>query len=148
MSSFSNNEIIWKCLSSLRSIYNGVILGAIASQITSLKIVYWTIYSDAGQRKHQSSASLAFVRGIHRRPVNSPHKGPVARKFSNGVSISTKFTIWLHVARWKFCWNATPIWIAIDFCRITRCCWYQQNVDVIAYMSSPKFMLWKPILHN
>ena len=31
-------------------------------------------------RKHQSSASLAFVRGIHRWPVNSPHKGPVTRK--------------------------------------------------------------------
>ena len=34
----------------------------------------------ADQRKHQSSALLAFVRGIHRRPVNSPHKGPVTRK--------------------------------------------------------------------
>ena len=37
-------------------------------------------FSGAGQRKHQSSASLAFVRGIHRWPVNSPHKGPVTRK--------------------------------------------------------------------
>ena len=60
--------------------YNGVIMGAMASQITSLAIVYSTIYSGADQRKHQSSASLAFVRGIHRWPVNSPHKGPVARK--------------------------------------------------------------------
>ena len=51
-------------------------MGAIASQITSLTIVY----SDADQRKHQSSASLAFVRGIHRGPVNSPHKWPVTRK--------------------------------------------------------------------
>ena len=41
-------------------------MGAIASQITSLTIVYWTVYSDAYQRKHQSSASLAFVWGIHR----------------------------------------------------------------------------------
>ena len=41
-------------------------MGAIASQITSLTIVYWTVYSDADQRKHQSSASLAFVWGIHR----------------------------------------------------------------------------------
>ena len=40
--------------------YNGVIMGAIASQITSLAIVYSTFYSDADQRKHQSSASLAF----------------------------------------------------------------------------------------
>ena len=60
--------------------YNDVIMGTIASQITSLTIVYSTVYSDADQSKHQSSASLAFVRGIHRGPVNSPHKWPVTRK--------------------------------------------------------------------
>ena len=60
--------------------YNDVIMGAVASQITSLTIVYSTVYSGADQRKLQSSASLAFVRGIHRSPVNSPHKGPVTRK--------------------------------------------------------------------
>ena len=57
-------------LSSSTSHYSDVIMGMIASQITSLTIVYSTIYSDADQRKHQSSASLAFVRGIHRGPVN------------------------------------------------------------------------------
>ena len=46
--------------------YCDVIMGAEVSQITSLTIVYKTVYSD--QRKHQSSASLAFVRGIHRGP--------------------------------------------------------------------------------
>ena len=60
--------------------YGDVIMHTIASPITSLTIVYSTVYSDADQRKHQSSASLAFVRGIHRGPVNSPHKGPVTRK--------------------------------------------------------------------
>ena len=60
--------------------YNDVIMGAIASQITSLTIVFSTVYSDADQRKYQSSASLAFVRGMHRGPVNSPHKWPVTRK--------------------------------------------------------------------
>ena len=55
-------------------------MGAMASQITSLTLVNSTVYSDADQRKHQSSASLAFVRGIHRGPVNSPHKAPVTRK--------------------------------------------------------------------
>ena len=60
--------------------YSDVIRAAIASQITSLSIVYSTVYSDADQRKHQSSASLAFVRGIHRGPVNSSHKWPVTRK--------------------------------------------------------------------
>ena len=51
-----------------------------ASQITSLTIVYSTVYSGADQRKYQSSASLAFVRGIRRWPVDSPHKWPVTRK--------------------------------------------------------------------
>ena len=60
--------------------YGDVIMGAIASQITSITIVYSTFYSDADQRKHQSSTSLAFVRGIHRGPVNSPHKWPVTQE--------------------------------------------------------------------
>ena len=60
--------------------YNDVIMGTIASQITSLTIVYSTFDSDADQRKHQSSVSLAFVRGIHRGPVNFPHKWRVTRK--------------------------------------------------------------------
>ena len=48
---------------------------------TSLTTVYSTVYSCADQRRHKNSVSLAFVRGIHRRPVNSPHtKGPVTRK--------------------------------------------------------------------
>ena len=60
--------------------YCDVIMGAVASQITSLTIVYSTVYSDADQRKHQSSASQAFVPGIHRRPVNSSQKWPVTRR--------------------------------------------------------------------
>ena len=51
-----------------------------ASQITGVSVVYSAVCSSADQQKHQSSASLAFVRGIHRWPVNSPHKGPVTRK--------------------------------------------------------------------
>ena len=68
-----------KILNSKRH-YSDVIMGAIASQITSLTIVYSTVYSDGDQRKHQSSASLAFVWGIHCWPVNSPHKWPVTQK--------------------------------------------------------------------
>ena len=55
-------------------------MGAMPSQFTSLPIVYSTVYSGAHQRKHQSSASLAFVCGIHQSPKNSPHKWPVTRK--------------------------------------------------------------------
>ena len=59
--------------------YDDVIMGVMASQITSLTIVYSAVYSGTDQRKHQNSASLAFVRGIHRGTVNSPHKWPVTR---------------------------------------------------------------------
>ena len=55
---------------------NDVIMSVMASQITSLTIVYSTVSSGADQRKHQSSGPLAFVRGIHGWPVNSPHKWP------------------------------------------------------------------------
>ena len=55
-------------------------MSTMAFQITRLTIVYSTVYSGADQRKHQRSVSLAFVRGIHRWPVNLPHKGPLTRK--------------------------------------------------------------------
>ena len=60
--------------------YSDVIVSAMVSQITGVSIVYSTVCPGANQTKHQSYASLAFVRGIHRWPVNSPHKGPVTRK--------------------------------------------------------------------
>ena len=60
--------------------YSDVIMGAMTSQITSLMIVYSNFHSGADQRRHQSSASLAFVQGINRWPVNFPHKWPVTRK--------------------------------------------------------------------
>ena len=55
-------------------------MGAMASQITSLTNVCSSVYSGADQGKHLCSVSLAIVQGIHRWPVNSPHKVPVARK--------------------------------------------------------------------
>ena len=58
-----------------------VTMGEMASQINGLTIVYSTVhYSSPDQRKHQSFASVAFVRRIHRWPVNSPYKWPVTRK--------------------------------------------------------------------
>ena len=77
-----NNELthwVWGCVYAPGP-YSDVIMGTTASEITSLTIVFSTVYSDADQRKHQSSASLAFVRGIHRGPVNSPHKWRIRRK--------------------------------------------------------------------
>ena len=56
-------------------------MGAMASQITSLTIVYSIAHSGADQiKKKQRSASLAFLRGIRRWPVNSTHKCPITRK--------------------------------------------------------------------
>ena len=78
--------------------YNDVIMRAMASQITSLKIVYSTICSGADQRKHQRSAPLVFVRRIHRWPVNSPHKRPVTRKmfpFDDVIMFGNDSTGWL-----------------------------------------------------
>ena len=63
--------------------YSDVIMSTMASQITSLTIVYSSVYSGSDQRKHQSSASLAFVRGIHWGPVNSP-----AQRSSNVENVS------------------------------------------------------------
>ena len=87
-----NNKHQWEWIGS--SHYGDVIIVAITSQITSLTIVYSTVYSDTDQRKHQSSASLAFVRGIHRGPVNSPHKWPVTLKcfhlMTSSCTISTR----------------------------------------------------------
>ena len=63
-------------------------MSAMASRITRLMIVCSNDYAGADQRKHQSSASLAFMRGIRRWPVNSPHKVPVTRNtfpFDDGI---------------------------------------------------------------
>ena len=91
--------------------YTDVIMSTIASQINSLTIVCSTVYSDAHQRNYQSSASLAFVRGLHRRPVNSPHKWPVTRKmFPFDVVIMIYFD---EVFLWRNIWcksaNCVPL---------------------------------------
>ena len=97
------NVLAWRQVRFLTGItiyhYSEVIMNAMASQITSFAIVYSTVYSGTDQRKHQSSASLAFVRGIHRWPVNSPHKGPVTRKmfpFDDLIMIWNLVNEWSH----------------------------------------------------
>ena len=77
------------------SYYNDVIMSTIASKTTSLTIVYSTVYSGTDESKHQRSASLAFVWGIHRWPGNSPYKGPVTRKtfpFDDVIMVFTNIT--------------------------------------------------------
>ena len=96
---------LWPCnsLRCYRNHYNDVIMGVMASQITNLPIGYSTVYLVADQRKHQSSASLAFVRGIHRSQVNSPHKRPVMRKmfpFDDVIMMAA------NVRPWLLCWRS------------------------------------------
>ena len=86
--------------------YDDVIMGTMASKITSLTIVYSSVYSGADQSKHQSSASLAFVWGIHRSPVNSPYKWPVTRKmfpFDDVIMSRWRYRS-LKFYRTTFCW--------------------------------------------
>ena len=77
--------------------YDDVKMTMLASQITSLMVVYSIVYSGVNQRKHQSSASLAFVREIHRGPVNFPHKWAVTRKMFPFDDVIMK--MWQAIAR-------------------------------------------------
>ena len=92
------------------------------SQITSLTIAYSTVYSGTDQRKYQSFASVASVRGIQRWPMNSPHKGPVTRKLFpfDDVIMDNR----------RLCWHA---WKGSDL-QSTDCCykstmWYAQKTQ-------------------
>ena len=76
--------------------YCDVIMGAMASQITSLTVAYSSADLHADQRKHQSSASLAFVRGIQRWPMNSPHQWPVMRKMIPFDDVIMNYVSWKH----------------------------------------------------
>ena len=88
-------------LNYIPSHYNDVMMSMMVSEITHVLIAYSTVCSGADQRKHQSSASLAFKRGIHRRPVNSCTKGQQRGKCfhlmtSTCVEFSLSFLIfWL-----------------------------------------------------
>ena len=71
------------------------------SQITTLTIVYPTVYSGAHQRKHQKLRVTGLCAGIYWCPVNSPHKWPVTRKMFplDDVIMCYKIhtTAWLNI---------------------------------------------------
>ena len=79
-------------------------MGAIASQITSLKIVF----SGADQRKYQSFASLAFLRGINRWPMNYPYKGPVTRKMFPFDDVIMKIVAFVSRPQWTIFQISVP----------------------------------------
>ena len=87
---------------------------AMASQITSLTIVYSIVYSGTDERKHQSSVALAlaFVRGIHRGPVISPHKGPVMWKM---FLFDDVIMDWLDACTW-WCHDMETLSASLALC--------------------------------
>ena len=117
-------------------------MGAIASQITSLMIVYPIVYSDAGQRQHQSSASLAFVRGIHRWPVNSPHKWPVTRKMFpfDDVIMTSMWDVITHTCPYfKGGWVQPPSklghgWVIISYIKL----WIELSIHALISVNVSK----------
>ena len=106
--------------------YIDIIMTMMAAQITSLTIVFSIVFSGADQRKHQNSASLAFVRGIHRGPVNSPHKWPITRKMFpfDDVIMNGDFRISQTYVSWVFKRPTTTKLWSKCICDIG-----QQNVD-------------------
>ena len=109
-------DLVWRKCTTYLHHYTDVILSVMASKITSLAIIYSTVYSGADQRKHQSSASLAFARGIRRSPVTSPHEGQWRGKVSIWwchLSLKMKYHIMticisLKINTNQFCWTAIP----------------------------------------
>ena len=135
--------------------YGDVIMGVIASQITSLTIAYSTVYSDADQRKHQSSASLAFVRGIHRGPVNSAHKWPVTRKMFPFDDVIMVMSIIANFWCWGWLLMADTLFRSVISSHSTHCkqffvfqlpvpsgCWETLEIYTYIYIPWLKFSKW------
>ena len=104
------------------------IMSTIASQTTTLTSVYSTVYSGENQRKHQSSASLAFVRGIHRWPVNSPHKGPVTREmfpFDDVIMVKWIIIGYNHIPKHPLVLKPTTRESSVHTpCAVDKMCWW------------------------
>ena len=81
--------------------YGDVIMSAMATQITGISIVCsLNVPLGADKIKYQSSASLAFVRGMHRWPVDSSQKGPVTRKmfpFDDVIMITPRGKVYMYL---------------------------------------------------
>ena len=127
-------------------------MSAMVSETTGVPMVCTTVYSVADQRNHQSSASLAFVRRIHRWPVNSPHKGLVITRkmfpfddvimllrkiFDGGVQL--RFSIgypWLRKI-----WSKTHPWLR-------RISWLWAHSGVILRNFSANILLLRSIFQK
>ena len=111
-----------------------VILSTMASQNGSLTIVYSIVYSCADQRKHQSSASLAFVRLIRRWPVNSPQKGPATRK--------KVFIWWRHhvLSKIPLFWKNQPQYRCLERIRYSKEVLNQNSLKKVVFDATVKLI--------
>ena len=90
--------------------YSDVTISVMTSKITSLTIVYSTVYSGTDLRKHHSSASLAFVMEIRWWSVNSPHRGSVTRKMFPFDDVIINMTHHCRQLGKLYCWIETRLW--------------------------------------
>ena len=131
--------------------YRDVLMSTMASQITSLEIVYLTVYSGADQRKHQSAVSLAFVRGINRwipsqRASNAEW---VSIWWRHHVLSSCKKTLIIFelissicceiAFMWMPCMKISQQWFKKCFgaARQTAITWAKSDPDLCRHMASP-----------
>ena len=139
-------------------------MSSMASQITSLTIVCSNVYLGVDQRKQQSSASLAVVRGIHRWPVNSPDKGPVTRKmypFDDVIMFdpidSQYLPIWVHGPQMVLCRFNNPVGNTFAHFKLLSCgdMWkvvnrsrrhYRQKNNVCCLSNQMKSCWWSGLL--
>ena len=121
-------HVQWRGRRSCDLQHNAVIISAMASQITGVTIDHSTVCSGADQRKYQSSASVAFVRGIHRWPVTSLHKWPVTRKlFSFDDVIMGRSVRTCPRALWQ---ENPPEPVAIPQCIYQIQCWFTISLSL------------------
>ena len=145
--------------------HSDVIMGTMASQITSLTIVYNNRLERRRSKKTSKLRVTGLCEGIHRWPVNSPHKGPVTRKmfpFDDVIMITTAplisrniiFKLWQLPKRpWRECYQYDVISVSVS--RITTgmpdkskyyCCHCPIHIIVTWQGITDKFSLYRSFL--
>ena len=104
-------------------------MSAMSSQINGDSIVCFAVCSGADHRKHQSFASLAFARGIHRWPVDSPHKGPVTRKCFHLMTSSCCNLVMDDVSLPQLTFCGRPHFLSLKISLYLSWCRYKGKAD-------------------
>ena len=122
----------WRHNKNSPSHYTDVIMTTIASQITSLTVVYSTVYSDADQSKHQSSASLAFVWRSHRDRWIPHTKGQLRGKWFHLMTSSWND----HTVSVCFSGNYSHLWICESYLSTPPAFKFLTDIMIVAWLPS------------